>query len=269
MMILACDTSTKFLSVAIVKNGKVIQRHHSDREKESDYLFVVVDNFLKSQKIKLNDFDLFAIGLGPGSFTGLRIGICCFKTFAFCLNKPLVGINSFEAIACNIQEQNKLICVVEDAKKGKIYAATYIIDKEKKLRERQKPSLFTIKSLFNKIKKPAIFVGGGIEKYKEDILLVSRRSPRGSSWDARLGPRLRRETRTKPREVTDEATGSHGSRNKNFSLADEELWYPKAQIIAQLAREKFKKGKIDDPRRLAPLYLHSDRANITKPKKLI
>ncbi len=229
MMILACDTSTKFLSVAIVKDDKILKEYHSEKKDASDDLFIIISRFLKSLDIKLNDFDLFAIGIGPGSFTGLRIGTCAFKTFAFCDDKPLVGINSFDAIACNIKKRNGLVCVIEDARKGKVYAGIYTFDKKQRLKTKQKPALFFMESLLEKIKEPAIFTGGGLEKYKEYISLE----------------------------------------DKKFSLAGKELWYPKAGVIAQLAAQRFKKGKIDDPRKLKPLYLHSEKANITKPKKLI
>lgn len=228
-MILSCDTSTKFLSVAIVKDDKILKKYHSEKKDASGDLFMIISRFLKSLNIKLNDFDLFAAGLGPGSFTGLRIGTCAFKTFTFCSEKPLVGIDSFDAIACNLKRENGLICVIEDAKKGKVYAGIYTFDKKQRLKTKQKPALFFMESLVKKIKEPTIFTGGGLEKYKEYISLE----------------------------------------DKKFSLANREFWYPRAEVIAQLAAQRHKLGKLDDPRRLKPLYLHSEKANITKSKKLI
>lgn len=233
MRILACDTSTKILSVAVVEDGKVIKSYHSAEGGESDYLFVVIDKFLKSLKIKLSDFDLFAVGLGPGSFTGLRIGTCAFKTFAFTANKSLVGINSFEAIACNFKDTDRVTYVVEDARKDKVYAAGFCFDKKHNLKIKQKCALFDIETLLEKlekIKEPVVVAGGGMKRYGEQIL---------------------------------------SSGNKKNSPADEKFWYPKAEIVARLAAEKFKDGKTDDSLKLVPLYLHSERANITKPRKLL
>jgi len=229
MMILACDTSTKFLSLAVVRDDKIIKNYHSDKRGTSDYLFVVIDIFLKELDIHLSDFDLFAIGEGPGSFTGLRIGTCAFKTFAFSLDKPLIAVNSFDAIASNFKGEKKLICVIEDAKKTKVYAAMYKLSNSNSLEIKQKSTLFSIDSLLEKMKEETVFTGAGIEVYGEKI----------------------------------------SSFNKDFSLAKEKFWYPKAEIIANLAKEKFKKGEVKDPTKLIPLYLHSERANITKPKKLI
>ncbi|MFH1856598.1 MAG: tRNA (adenosine(37)-N6)-threonylcarbamoyltransferase complex dimerization subunit type 1 TsaB [Candidatus Omnitrophota bacterium] len=229
MKILACDTSTKILSVAILDNDTVLKKYHYGEEGGSDYLFVVIDKFLKALKIKLADFDLFGVGTGPGSFTGLRISTCAFKTFAFCANKPLCGISSFDAIAYNFKNAGMPVCVAEDAKKNKIYAAFYDLDKKGVLQTRRKCALFTVEDLLKKIKGPLVIAGGAIERYKEVFLSV---------------------------------------KNKDLSLAEEELWYPRAEIIGQLAKENFSRGENDDVFDLAPVYLHSEKANITKPKKL-
>lgn len=243
MIILSADTSTEILSLALMDDNKVIKKYHASGQRGGDYLFTGINEFLKSSKIKITEVDLFAVGLGPGSFTGLRIGLCCFKTFAFCARKPLAGIGSFDALAYQFKETieaGRLIYAAADAKKDLIYAAAYVFNKSKKLEIKHKCALFKLEEFFKKVnpvrgvlsnavKKPPLIVGNVIEKNQAYFL---------------------------------------AEKNK-FLLAEKRLWYPEARIIAALAKEKFERGGKDDPLKLEPLYLHSHMANITKPKKLV
>ena len=111
MKILAIDTSSKNCSVSIVevqenKKFNIIAQENSDDERtHSVKLMPMVDDMLKKSNLSLNDIDLLACCLGPGSFTGIRIGIATIKAFADAKNIPTVGVTSLESLAYNIKMQ--------------------------------------------------------------------------------------------------------------------------------------------------------------------
>ncbi len=129
MKILAIDTSSKNCSVAIVEvdsnNFNVIVFNNSDDEKtHSQKLMPMVDSSFKSCNITLDDIDLLACCLGPGSFTGIRIGIASVKAFADVKNIPTVGVTSLESLAYNVCE-NGLVCPIIDCKNNNVYAGLF------------------------------------------------------------------------------------------------------------------------------------------------
>lgn len=130
MKILAVDTSSKNCSVAIVevdedKNFNVIIEKNSDDEKtHSQKLMPLIDSALKENNLSLNDINLLACCLGPGSFTGIRIGIATVKAFADAKNIPTVGVTSLESLAYNIGF-NTIICPIIDCKNENVYSALF------------------------------------------------------------------------------------------------------------------------------------------------
>ena len=129
MTILAIDTSTDYLSLAIMRGEKIVRRfHRRSRMRHSSLLVPMIDRLLRKAQIKLKAIDCFAISIGPGSFTGLRIGAATIKGFAFALNKPIVAIPTLDVIAMNAKSFKGIICPVLDARKSKIYACLYRSD---------------------------------------------------------------------------------------------------------------------------------------------
>jgi tRNA threonylcarbamoyladenosine biosynthesis protein TsaB len=115
----------------------------------------------------LDDIDGFAIGIGPGSFTGLRVGLSIVKGLSFATNKPVMPVSTLDALAMNITFSPYLISPILDAKRGEIYTALYRWDKGiKKLTDDLliKPDIF-----IRRIKEKVIFVGDGIRVYKDFI----------------------------------------------------------------------------------------------------
>ena len=95
MKVLAVDTSSKYASVAVIEDGRIIKELYEESEREhSETLMPMIKNILEEVNLKLEDFDLYACGVGPGSFTGIRIGIATIKAFSDANNIPLVGINN-------------------------------------------------------------------------------------------------------------------------------------------------------------------------------
>ena len=125
MKTLAIDTSSKICSVAILEDKKIILEKHSDDERtHSQKLMPIIDSVFKETKLTLDDIELLACCQGPGSFTGIRIGISTVKAFADVKNIPIVGITSLESLAYNIKN-NSIIASIIDAKNTNVYFAMY------------------------------------------------------------------------------------------------------------------------------------------------
>jgi len=141
MKILAYDTSADFLSIGIFEDDRRIDEENSAAfTRHSASLVARVEKLFKKNRMKPEDVDCLAVGLGPGSFTGLRVGVTVAKTLAYALNKKIVGVSSFEAIAREAPDFKGPITVISDAKKGNVYMALYRRD-EKGLKTLLAPSL--------------------------------------------------------------------------------------------------------------------------------
>ena len=127
---LAVDTSSKYLTVLAVKGEKVVLRHLGDCAlKHSVVLMGEVDEALKEAGLSPDECDFFAAVTGPGSFTGIRIGISTVKGFAVATGKPLVSVTAFELLAYNVEDDN--FYTVIDAAHSNFYACGF--DKDKKV----------------------------------------------------------------------------------------------------------------------------------------
>lgn len=125
MKILAVDTSSSICSVAILEdNNLIIEKHNDDEKTHSQKLMPLIDEIFKESNLSLDDINLLACGQGPGSFTGIRIGISTVKAFADVKNIPLIGVTSLESLAYNV-EQDGLIASVIDAKHDNVYFGLY------------------------------------------------------------------------------------------------------------------------------------------------
>lgn len=121
MKILAVDTSSSICSVAVLEDEKLINELSiDDINTHSTKLMPLIDTLLKNSNLTINDIDLFACGIGPGSFTGIRIGVSTIKAFSDVTNKPVVGITSLEALAFAVKKDG-LICSLIDAKHDNLY----------------------------------------------------------------------------------------------------------------------------------------------------
>ena len=183
MKILAIDTSSKNCSVAITEDLKEIVRLDSNDEKtHSVKLMPMIDNAFASSKLSLKDIDLLVCSIGPGSFTGVRIGISTLKAFADVTNILAVGVSSLEGLVYNLdyediptfQLPNVLFCSMIDAKNNNVYCGLYrhynnclnqTTDLIAEDIETVISKINTISSQFSQI----MFVGDGATLYKEKI----------------------------------------------------------------------------------------------------
>lgn len=127
MRALAVDTSTTMAGIAVVdEHGLLAEYLLNDSKTHSQKLVPMVQEVLDSLKLTLSDMDIFAAITGPGSFTGLRIGVTTVKTLAYALQKPVVGITSLDALANAVTVSDDIIvCPMLDARNNQVYTALY------------------------------------------------------------------------------------------------------------------------------------------------
>ncbi|MBC3899013.1 tRNA (adenosine(37)-N6)-threonylcarbamoyltransferase complex dimerization subunit type 1 TsaB [Acetobacterium malicum] len=126
MNTLTIDTSTIVASVAILNEEKLVgEMIINHQKKHSEKLMIAIDHLLSDGGLSIQDIDVFGIVSGPGSFTGLRIGMATVKGFALALNKPVVGVSTLESLAMNIPFADGLICPVLDAQRNQTYTGVF------------------------------------------------------------------------------------------------------------------------------------------------
>jgi tRNA threonylcarbamoyladenosine biosynthesis protein TsaB len=136
MLTLAFDTSSKTAAVALLRDSDILYDVVINTGlPHSEVLLVEIDKALRERSLKIKDVDLFACTIGPGSFTGLRIGVSTLKGLMLATGKPAAGISSLAALALNAGNTSKLICSVMDAGRGHVYTAFYRYDKNKCLEQ--------------------------------------------------------------------------------------------------------------------------------------
>ena len=140
MQILAIDTSTLVGSVALVRDGELISEWSASvRATHGETLLPAVQRLLASASTPLSDIDVFAVGIGPGSFTGVRIGVATVKGLALAESKPIVGVTSLRVLARGLVGGAGLRVPVIDAHKSEVYCAAYEIAEDGALVERVAP----------------------------------------------------------------------------------------------------------------------------------
>lgn len=158
---LSVDTSAATASVAIVEDEKVIMEKFSqDQKTHSEKIVPLIDELLKETNFTLNDMDEFCVCTGPGSFTGIRIGVALIKGMAQALNKNVIGISSLKGLIDSSSSDN--VCAIIDALHDNVYAQ-YRIDNEYSVAD-----CVNINELIQELKNKKItFVGNGILKYQD------------------------------------------------------------------------------------------------------
>lgn len=126
MVILAADTSGGVCSAAVLNDNKIIsEAFMNDKRTHSETIGPMIDFCLSFAGVGVKDVELFACAAGPGSFTGLRIGIGMMKAFAHASQKPVVGVNTLDALALNAAGTAETVCAAIDARRGEVYTASY------------------------------------------------------------------------------------------------------------------------------------------------
>lgn len=163
MKLLAIDTSNKIASVAVFDNEICLGEKISDDQKtHSEKLLPIMDELLSELSLTIKDIDLFAVSVGPGSFTGIRIGVATIKGIAQALDKKVIGVTSLEGLIEMGNSDNA--CAIINAKHGNVYAQI----KYKNML--QSPDCKEISQLLNELKalgEKFTIVGDATEEYEE------------------------------------------------------------------------------------------------------
>ena len=167
MKILSVDTSSEICSVAILENDRVIiEKSLNNGRTHSENLMVLMEQCFDESKIKLNDIDMIACSVGPGSFTGIRIGVSCIKAIAEVLDVPVAAVTSLETLARNIEKDEDITIVsLIDARNNEVYAGIFDNNYNKK----QEYIADNIDNVIETLKEyqNIIVVGNGSEKFKD------------------------------------------------------------------------------------------------------
>ena len=242
MKILGIDTSSKFLSIAVSEDKNIIKEESYllDRQ-HSSQLVPKIKELIEKSRLSIKKIDGFVIGIGPGSFTGLRIGVSTVKGFGIALGKPCIGVASIDAIACNAAAAsgNEIVPVI-DAKRGQVYAAIYR-KKANQIIRISEYLLLPIDKLMKKVKRDSVFLGDGVSLYRDKIANYINQ------------------------DSTKAFTESSKNKRQSAFLLEEKYWYPGAGNLIKLGFSRIKRTKKTDLAKLAPLYMYPEDCQVRKP----
>ena len=170
MKIIGVDTSTRTGSVAVLEGDTVLaELAVTSAQTHAKRLMPAIDATLGMAGLTISECDGFAVTTGPGSFTGLRIGISTVKGLGFATKKPITGVTTLDALAYQFLSFPHLICPVLDARKGQIYTALYECASHKGLKRVIEDCAVEPKEWLNQIQGLCLFAGDGAVVYKELI----------------------------------------------------------------------------------------------------
>lgn len=166
-LILGIETSTKICSVAISDGTKLLAlKEEGGAYSHSEKLTNFIQEVLNRTNLELKDIDAIAVSKGPGSYTGLRIGVSVAKGLCFALDKPLIAVETLQAMALGQQEKANLYCPMIDARRMEVYTALY--DVNNKILKPVSAKIIDSTSFSEVLKDNTIvFFGDGAEKCKE------------------------------------------------------------------------------------------------------
>jgi tRNA threonylcarbamoyladenosine biosynthesis protein TsaB len=166
MLILAIDTSSKSASIALLRDDDILSEVFLNLDvNHSVVLLPALHHLLRLSRIEQNEIDLFACTIGPGSFTGLRVGASTIKGLALATGKPIAGVSSLEALAFNIAGREIPVCPMLDARKGQVYTALYRTGRNYTLETMEAERVTDVRGFLQCIDEEVIFVGDGSVKY--------------------------------------------------------------------------------------------------------
>jgi tRNA threonylcarbamoyladenosine biosynthesis protein TsaB len=169
-LILNIETTTTNCSVSLSKEGEtlVLKEDYSTNYSHAESLHVFIDNVVKSAKIKLSEIDAIAVSKGPGSYTGLRIGVSAAKGLCFALDIPLISVSTLESLSQQVKIDNGIIVPMLDARRMEIYSAVFDVHHHQ-IREIQAQILDESSFLSYLETDKVYFIGNGVEKTKTII----------------------------------------------------------------------------------------------------
>lgn len=226
MYFLLVDTATKYLCVAIAKDGKVLASYKKKHEKTSSQLLLPsIEKLLHRCRLSLKDINCLGADRGPGSFTGIRIGLAAIKGLGLALGVPAIGFSSLDVLAFNLRNKKNIICPIIDAKRNQVYSAFYEIKQNKTPQRISAYFLGPLGDVFKKVKGRVVFTGDAVGIFQEQIKKTLK---------------------------------------EKAIFAQEKFWYPNCDSLAKLGYEMFHKKMTQDVNRLSALYLYPNTCTVQK-----
>lgn len=170
MIVLSIDSATDAATAAVVSNDQILgEMNFANKKQHSVLIMPMIDELLKSLDLTIDDIEGFVISKGPGSFTGLRIGMATIKGLSLGSSKPYVSISSLDSLAYNLYGANGIVCPIMDALRGNVYCGLYKFENGEmiKLMDYDRLSLDELVSKLKEFNEPVYFVGDGTKKYGE------------------------------------------------------------------------------------------------------
>jgi tRNA threonylcarbamoyladenosine biosynthesis protein TsaB len=171
-MILALETSSQAASCALWREGKLLGESYGNAGlTHSQTIMPMVEDMLRHTRTSLEEVEVFAVSTGPGSFTGLRIGLSAVKGMAMALGKPCAGISTLHGLAANVRDFRGTILPVLDARRGQVYAAAFRSDGAAltRLWEDEALSLADLEARIVSLDSPKLLVGDGAVLCREAL----------------------------------------------------------------------------------------------------
>ncbi len=193
MLILAFESSAAAASVALCRDGHLLSQYSQCTAlTHSRTLLPMAEDLLKNAETALADVDLFAVAHGPGSFTGIRIGVSTVKGLAWALDKPCVGVSTLESMAWQGLAAGGLVCPVMDARRQQVYNALFRIQDGRPVRltPDRAVSLEELAGELRRLEEPAFLLGDGCAvaaAYLEGAALPFRQAPENLRWQSAWG----------------------------------------------------------------------------------
>lgn len=230
MRILAIETSTRVGGAALLDGDHLIAEYTLRvPTTHSEQLMVTVDRLLTESGWKIGELQGVAVSIGPGSFTGLRIGVSTAKGLALALGLAVIGVPTLDALAAALPHAADPVCPILDAKKGEVYTSLFHWEDAGMVRDWEYLAL-PPQDLCSRLSGPVIFIGDGIAAFGD--VLVRALGPR-----ARLAPPSRR--------------------------------LPSAACVGELGHSRLIRGESDDAARLTPLYIRPSEAELRRRRALL
>ena len=227
MQILAFDTSSQTVSVAILRDEDILyDTIMNTGQNHSEVLLPSIDQACVLAGVHISQIDLFACTIGPGSFTGLRIGLSTMKGLMMATGKPGVGVSSLQALALNVGQAEKTVGSMIDAGRGQVYLAYFQYDQDGHLNQLGSEQALDPQKIGEYSGHDAIYVGDGAIKYAGVITSFL---------------------------------------NHNNTIASDEKQFIHASSVGSLAIAKYRRNDLLHLQKSIPVYLRSADARPTKP----
>lgn len=169
-IVLGVETSSLDCGVALAEGGRVMgELLSATGEPASERLVQFIEVLLKQSDLGIDDLSGFAVSIGPGSFTGLRVGLSTIKGLCHSTSKPLVRVPTLDALAFAVPYCHYVLCPMLDARRGEVYAAFYQTGSGEL--QRLTPYLaLTPSELLKRVEEDTVFLGSGVDAYREQIV---------------------------------------------------------------------------------------------------